>query len=81
LSSTTRIVFDFIVAFSVPYLMNAPYANLQSKVGLIFGSIASIAPIWAYFFMPELHQRSLEETEVMWTARVPARKMKGKLTI
>jgi hypothetical protein len=43
----------FVVAFTLPYLLYAPYANLGMKVGFIFGPIATLATIWAYFFIPE----------------------------
>jgi hypothetical protein len=45
--------FRFVVAFSLPYLLYAPYANLGMKVGFIFAPIATLATIWAYFFLPE----------------------------
>lgn len=74
----THIVCDFAVTFSLPYLMDARYANLQSKVGFIYGSAAIVGVVWAYFFLPEMRYRSLEELEDMWHAKVPARKFRCK---
>ncbi|GKZ46649.1 hypothetical protein AbraIFM66951_009787 [Aspergillus brasiliensis] len=69
-----RIVCDFAVSYSLPYLLKAPYANLQSKVGFIYGSLAAVGVACGYFFLPELTGRSLEELEEMWQRRIPARK-------
>ncbi|GKZ53135.1 hypothetical protein AnigIFM49718_005716 [Aspergillus niger] len=69
-----RIVCDFAVSYSLPYLLKAPYADLQSKVGFIYGSLAALGVVCGYFFLPELTGRSLEELEEMWQRRIPARK-------
>ncbi|PWY81011.1 aldehyde dehydrogenase [Aspergillus eucalypticola CBS 122712] len=69
-----RIVCDFAVSYSLPYLLKAPYADLQSKVGFIYGSLAAVGVACGYFFLPELTGRSLEELEDMWQRRIPARK-------
>ncbi|KAJ5980362.1 hypothetical protein N7481_007660 [Penicillium waksmanii] len=69
----TQFVFDFIVTLTLPYLLNADYANLQSKVGFIYGSCGILGLTWAYFCLPDMAGRSLEELEQMWTENVPAR--------
>ena len=63
-----------MVSFTLPYLLDPPYANLQSKVGFIYGSICFLALIWGYLFLPELKTRSLEELEELFAANVPLRK-------
>ncbi|CAI7564592.1 unnamed protein product [Penicillium pancosmium] len=72
----TQFVFDFVVTLTLPYLLNADYANLQSKVGFIYGSCGIIGLTWAYFCLPDMAGRSLEELEQMWTERVPAREFR-----
>ncbi len=57
---------EFGVSFSLPYLLYAPYANLESKVGFIYGTIAFLGIVWAYFCLPETTGRSLEEIEELW---------------
>jgi len=69
---------NFAASYSLPYLMNAGYGNLGSKVGFIYGSIGIAGVIWAYFFYPELKGRSLEEINEMMRLGVPARKTKGR---
>ena len=40
LGQLTSILTNFVVTFTLPYLLNEPYAALGSKVGFIFGTIA-----------------------------------------
>jgi MFS transporter, SP family, sugar:H+ symporter len=74
LGATVNIVTIFVVSFTLPYLLDPPYANLQSKVGFIYGSICFLALGWGYLFLPELKNRSLEELEELFAAKVPLRK-------
>jgi MFS transporter, SP family, sugar:H+ symporter len=60
--------------FSVPYLLNKPYANLGSKVGFIYGSVAAVSLIFAYFFVPDCKGRSLEEIDELFASGIPNRK-------
>lgn len=69
-----NVAYSFVVSFTLPYLLDPPYANLQSKVGFIYGSICFLALVWGYFFLPELKNRSLEELEELFAAKVPLRK-------
>ncbi len=72
LSYLLSFIFEFGVSFSLPYLLYAPYANLESKVGFIYGSVALVALVWAFFCLPETRCRSLEELEELWAENVPA---------
>lgn len=64
----------FVVAFSLPYFLNDPYAALKSKVGFMFGSIAVCALVFTFFCVPECNGKSLEEIEFMFTEGVPLKK-------
>ncbi|KAL0940279.1 vegetative cell wall protein gp1 [Colletotrichum truncatum] len=72
-ASVVNIVMQFTVAFTMPYLLNAPYANLGSKVGLIFGSIASLSLVFVYLCVPECKGRTLEEIDMLFEMKVPMR--------
>ncbi|KAL4780393.1 general substrate transporter [Aspergillus varians] len=69
-------LWNFVVSFTVPYLLNDDYAGLHSKVGFIFGAICFIGVAWAWFCFPELSRRSLEEIDEMFLAQLPTRKFK-----
>lgn len=62
------------MSFTLPYLLDAPYANLQGEVGFIYGSMCFLSLVWGYFFLPELKNRSLEELEDLFASGLPLRK-------
>ena len=68
---------EFGVGFSLPYLLYEPYADLESKVGFIYGGVALLGIVFCFFYMPETKGRSLEEMEELWTEKVPARSFKS----
>ncbi|KAL9106850.1 MAG: hypothetical protein Q9227_008183 [Pyrenula ochraceoflavens] len=72
--ATVNIVTLFVVSFTVPYLLDAPYAALGSKVGFIYGGMSFLSLVFGWLFLPELKNRSLEEIETMFEAKVPLRK-------
>lgn len=72
-SNTNIWTFSFLFSFFTPYLLNAPYADLQSKVGFIFGGLAICSFLFAYFCVPEMKGRSLEDINEMFDKEVPTR--------
>lgn len=66
----------FVTSFSIPYLLNEPYAALGSKVGFIFGGAAVLAFIFAFFCVPECTHRTLEEIDQLFLDGVPVRQFK-----
>ncbi|KAH7311353.1 general substrate transporter [Stachybotrys elegans] len=75
-------VFNFAATFSLPYLLNEP-SNLGPRVGLIYGSITCVCIIWGFLFLPEMTNKSLEEVDEMFEARISAwktTKWKGTAT-
>jgi hypothetical protein len=75
-ASIVSVVTKFTVAFTLPYLWYAPYAALGVKVGFIFGGTCLVGLIFAYFFVPECCQLSLEEVDHLFERRVPLLKFK-----
>jgi MFS transporter, SP family, sugar:H+ symporter len=75
--SVFNIAVQFAVSFSTPYLLNADYANLQSKVGFIFGTTALLATLFTWFFVPECKGRTLEEIDRLFLENVPIRKFRS----
>lgn len=69
-----NILFAFLVAFTLPYLLNADYANLQSKAGFFYGSFSVLALIFTYLFIPEYRGKSLEEIDYCFYKRIPLTK-------
>ncbi|KAM0454350.1 hypothetical protein ACHAPV_008429 [Trichoderma viride] len=73
LASVISIITTFVTSFTIPYLLNAPYAALGAKVGFIYGSINVVMVVVAYFFIPEMKGRSLEEVDELFATGVPLR--------
>ncbi|OAL33785.1 hypothetical protein AYO20_06961 [Fonsecaea nubica] len=75
-SSIFTVVTQFVVSFTIPYLLYAPYADLGSKIGFIFGPIAFVTLLFAIFCVPECRGFSLEEIDHLFRARVPIRQFR-----
>ncbi|KXJ88320.1 general substrate transporter [Microdochium bolleyi] len=75
-ATTVHVVVGFTVSITAPYLLYEEYANLGGKVGYIYGTAALVAAVLAFFFVPEMKGRSLEEIDVLFANRVPARQFK-----
>ncbi|CAK7210100.1 hypothetical protein SBRCBS47491_000656 [Sporothrix bragantina] len=66
LGFVVNVIFNFAVNFSIPYLINADYANLGSKVGFVFGSIMVLSMFFVYFCVPECKGKSLEQVDFLF---------------
>ena len=73
-ASIMNIFMNFLVNFILPYMMNPGYGNLGGKVGFVFGSLAVLAIVFTYLFVPECKGRSLEEIDRMFLEHVPIRR-------
>lgn len=81
LAVSVSVITTFIVSFTLPYLLNAPYAALGARVGFIYGSFAVVAVIVAYFMIPEMKGRTLEEIDQLFASGVSLRKFKSFKTV
>jgi hypothetical protein len=54
--------------------INPDEANLQGKVGWIFGGFGAIFTVWAFFHVPESAGRTIDEMDILFSKRIPARK-------
>lgn len=48
---------NFLTTFTLPYLLQAPYANLGPKVGFVYGGISVAVIILVFIYMPEMTNR------------------------
>ena len=76
LGIAVNVVAAFIVAFCVPYLLDAISVN----IGWLFGGIALFTGIYIFFLVPETYGRSLEEMDELFAARISARKFRHTQT-
>ncbi|KAK2763691.1 hypothetical protein FQN54_009307 [Arachnomyces sp. PD_36] len=69
-TSSINVIAAWLVAFVVPYLLDIIGAN----IGWLFGGVSVFATFYAYLFVPEIMNRSLEELDQLFDDHVPARK-------
>lgn len=72
-ASLVNVVSSFLVNFSIPYLLNAPYAALGSKLGFIFAGFLLCGLVFTYFCVPECKGKTLEQVERLFNEGVPMR--------
>lgn len=58
-------------------MLNGTGWNLAGKCGYVWGGTACVCWVMAYFFLPELKNRSYRETDILFNRKVPARKFKS----
>ncbi|RSL74589.1 hypothetical protein CEP53_000201 [Fusarium sp. AF-6] len=76
IACSISILTTFVTSFTLPYLLNSDYAGLGGKVGFIYGSICFVMTVVAFFFVPEMKDRTLEEVDKLFEMKVPLRKFK-----
>lgn len=57
LATAVNVVVGFVVVFTTPYLLSAPYANLGPNLGYVWGGFAAVGALWVWLCMPELKVR------------------------
>ncbi|KIW46759.1 uncharacterized protein PV06_02403 [Exophiala oligosperma] len=77
LAYTIKLVTEWAVSFTYPYLEDGQYAGLGSKLGFIYGSFAALAVICGYFLVPETRDLALEEIDWQFSTDVPTRKIRS----
>ncbi|KAL4802727.1 general substrate transporter [Aspergillus unguis] len=58
-------------------MLNTTGWNLAGKCGFVWGSTALFCWVMAYFFLPELKNRSYREADIMFNRKISARKFKS----
>ncbi|KAL4866440.1 hypothetical protein BDV12DRAFT_210452 [Aspergillus spectabilis] len=75
LASATQSVLGVAMNFACPYMVNPDEANLQGKVGFVFGGLCALAAVWSFFYVPELKGYSVDEIDRLFHLGVKPRKM------
>lgn len=70
-------LFNFVIAFITPYLVDEDKANLKSKVFFIWGSCTFLCILFVYLFVYETKGLTLEEIDELYDTVQDARKSRG----
>ncbi|PNP76491.1 hypothetical protein FNYG_09910 [Fusarium nygamai] len=73
-ASMVNVVANFLVSFSIPYMLYSQYAGLGSKVGFVFAGILALAIVFVVFCVPECKGKSLEQVDRMFNEGIALRK-------
>lgn len=57
-------------------LLNPTGWNLAGKCGYVWGGTACVCWVMAYFFLPELKDRTYRESDILFNRGIPARDFK-----
>ncbi|GKZ48105.1 hypothetical protein AbraIFM66951_011860 [Aspergillus brasiliensis] len=63
---TVKLVTEFAVTFSYPYLETADdpgHVDIGGKLGFIYGSLSAASVVFGYFFIPETRKLELEDID------------------
>ncbi|KAM7198323.1 general substrate transporter [Rhypophila sp. PSN 637] len=64
----------WLITFTAPYFINPAELNWGPKYGYIWFGSCFLSAIWLFLCLPETKNRTLEEIDEMFHARVPTRK-------
>jgi nitrate/nitrite transporter NarK len=64
----------WLTTFTAPYFINPAALDWGPRYGYIWFPSCVVAATWVFFFLPEVKNRTLEEIDEMFQARLPARK-------
>lgn len=80
LACSISILTTFVTSFTLPYLLNNEYAGLGGKTGYVYGSICFAMEVVAFFLVPEMKGRTLEEVDQLFEMKTPLRQFKSTAT-
>jgi hypothetical protein len=76
LAASAGFVGAWLTTFTAPYFLNIQSLNWGPRYGFIWFPSCIIAATWVFFFLPEVKNRTLEEIDEMFEARLPAGKFR-----
>jgi SP family sugar:H+ symporter-like MFS transporter len=66
MTTASNWLLNWAIAYSTPYMVDAKYANLQSKVFFVWGSFCFVCIAFVYFFIYETKGLTLEEVDELY---------------
>jgi len=79
--SAINFLLAWVITFTAPYFINPSALNWGAKYGWIWFGSCLIMFIWMFFFLPETKDRTLEELDELFEAKIPARKFKSYVCV
>ncbi|KAF9696678.1 hypothetical protein EKO04_005507 [Ascochyta lentis] len=76
LSTASNWLWNFVIGYITPYLLDEQYGNLKSKVFFLWGATCTVCVVFAYFLVPETKGLSLEQVDRMLEETSPRQSSK-----
>jgi sugar porter (SP) family MFS transporter len=71
LSTASNWLWNFVIGFITPYMVDSDKGNLKTKVFFVWGATCTTCVFFAYFFVPETKGLSLEQVDRMLEETTP----------
>ncbi|KAH9881040.1 hypothetical protein J1614_001533 [Plenodomus biglobosus] len=71
LSTASNWLWNFVIGYITPYMLDEDKGNLKSKVFFLWGATCTACVIFAYFLVPETKGLSLEQVDRMLEETTP----------
>lgn len=71
LSTASNWLWNFVIGFITPYMVDEKEGNLKTKVFFVWGTTCTACVFFAYFFVPETKGLSLEQVDRMLEETTP----------
>lgn len=69
-------IFSIVNGVVIPYMLNPSEWNWAGKAGFFWGGLCFCSALWAFFRLPEPRGRTFGELDVLFEAKVPARRFR-----
>ncbi|OAL44464.1 MFS monosaccharide transporter-like protein [Pyrenochaeta sp. DS3sAY3a] len=66
----------WLATFTAPYFINPDALNWGPEYGWIWGPSCFVTALWVFIYLPEIKNRTLEEIDEMFEAKLPARRFR-----
>lgn len=77
LAVMTNAIFQWLFSFITPYMYNVDAGNLGARTGFIYGGLAAVYFVAAYWIVPETKSLSIAEIDWLFENKVPSRKFQA----
>ncbi|KAF1966683.1 general substrate transporter [Bimuria novae-zelandiae CBS 107.79] len=71
LSTASNWLWNFVIGYITPYMVDADKGNLKSKVFFVWGATCTLCVVFAYFLVPETKGLSLEQVSCLLDETTP----------
>ncbi|KAF1361731.1 general substrate transporter [Lizonia empirigonia] len=76
LATASNWLWNFVIGFITPYMIDEQYGNLKTKVFFVWGATCTACVVFAYFLVPETKGLSLEQVDQMLKETTPRQSSK-----